>query len=469
MILKASQRGGGKQLALHLLNSADNEHVELHELRGFVSEDLPGALKEAHAISQATKCRQYLFSVSLNPPQSEDVPVAVFEEAIRRIEEKTGLAGQPRAIVFHEKEGRRHAHCVWSRIDAEELRAINLPFFKDKLNRIARELYIEQGWTMPRGFVESAARDPRNYTLAEYQQARRLGREARDLKALMQDCWAISDSRAAFTQALKERGFILAKGDRRGHVAVTPEGEALSIARYVGKKAKEIRARLGEPDDLPGVAQAQAEAARDMAGMVNRVIGEARRQHAQAMAPLEARRRKMAERHRAERAALQERQKARWETESRQRAAQLRKGVKGLLDRITGRRGRIERQAVTEALAALKRDEGQRADLRAAQMVERRLMQADIRRGRDAHAGILRELRADRELFRGQSDAPRRPSAVGRDDAPAQQDRTSPLVQEFRLRADPTASPSPPTPQARLRRLEVGRPARQPSQPLHER
>lgn len=167
MILKASQRGGGKQLALHLLNSTDNEHVQIHKLRGFVSEDLPGALKEAHAISQATKCRQYLFSVSLNPPQTEDVPVAVFEEAIRRIEEKTGLAGQPRAIVFHEKEGRRHAHCVWSRIDAEELRAINLPFFKDKLNRIARELYIEQGWTMPRGFVESSARDPRNYTLAE--------------------------------------------------------------------------------------------------------------------------------------------------------------------------------------------------------------------------------------------------------------------------------------------------------------
>jgi hypothetical protein len=26
------------------------------------------------------------------------------------------LNGQPRVIVFHEKNGRRHAHCVWSRI-----------------------------------------------------------------------------------------------------------------------------------------------------------------------------------------------------------------------------------------------------------------------------------------------------------------------------------------------------------------
>lgn len=30
MILKASQRGGGKQLGLHLMNSHDNEHVEVH-------------------------------------------------------------------------------------------------------------------------------------------------------------------------------------------------------------------------------------------------------------------------------------------------------------------------------------------------------------------------------------------------------------------------------------------------------
>lgn len=33
------------------------------------------------------------------------------------IERKLGLEGQPRAIVFHEKEGRRHAQAIWSRID----------------------------------------------------------------------------------------------------------------------------------------------------------------------------------------------------------------------------------------------------------------------------------------------------------------------------------------------------------------
>ena len=106
MILKASQRGGGQDLAAHLMKLDDNEHVLVHELRGFASSNLKDAFKESEAISRGTKCRQYLFSLSLSPPQQEQVPVKVFEETINRIEDRLGLEGQPRAIVFHEKEGR---------------------------------------------------------------------------------------------------------------------------------------------------------------------------------------------------------------------------------------------------------------------------------------------------------------------------------------------------------------------------
>lgn len=61
MILKASQRGGAKQLGLHLLRMDDNDHVEIHEIRGFTSYNLIGALKEAQAVSQGTKCKQFLY------------------------------------------------------------------------------------------------------------------------------------------------------------------------------------------------------------------------------------------------------------------------------------------------------------------------------------------------------------------------------------------------------------------------
>ena len=36
MILKGNRRGGAVQMALHLLNSEDNEHVTIHEMRGFI-------------------------------------------------------------------------------------------------------------------------------------------------------------------------------------------------------------------------------------------------------------------------------------------------------------------------------------------------------------------------------------------------------------------------------------------------
>ncbi|MGI9507909.1 MAG: relaxase/mobilization nuclease domain-containing protein [Geminicoccaceae bacterium] len=156
MILKASQRAGGTQLALHLLNDRDNDHVELHELRGFISDNLVGAFKEAYAISTGTKCQQFLFSLSLSPPERETVPVEDFENAIAEIEEKMSLSGQPRAIIFHEKEGRRHAHCVWSRINTIQMKAINLPHFKLKLRDMSRQLSLEYDWKMPRGLMNSA-------------------------------------------------------------------------------------------------------------------------------------------------------------------------------------------------------------------------------------------------------------------------------------------------------------------------
>lgn len=48
MILVGNQRGGAKDLALHLLKE-ENERVEVYELRGFASGDLVSALRESYA------------------------------------------------------------------------------------------------------------------------------------------------------------------------------------------------------------------------------------------------------------------------------------------------------------------------------------------------------------------------------------------------------------------------------------
>ncbi|MEJ0038734.1 MAG: hypothetical protein WDO68_22105 [Gammaproteobacteria bacterium] len=141
MILKGSQRGGGRQLALHLLNATDNEHVRVHELRGFTADDLQGAFQEAYAVSRATKAKQFLFSLSLNPPPTEKVSTEDFQRAIDAAEKKLGSKASPGPSSFTRKTGGGHAHAVWSRIDAERLRAREHGFLQEKTLRVvARNL-----------------------------------------------------------------------------------------------------------------------------------------------------------------------------------------------------------------------------------------------------------------------------------------------------------------------------------------
>ena len=56
--------------------------------------------------------------------------------------------------------------------------------------------------------MERCERNPYNYSLAEWQQAKRVGEDPHRLKKLFQDCWAISDSKKAFAQTLKTMACI---------------------------------------------------------------------------------------------------------------------------------------------------------------------------------------------------------------------------------------------------------------------
>ena len=56
MILNGNQRGGSLKLTAHLLNDKENDHVEVHELRGFSADDLRGAFQETDAIAKGTRC-----------------------------------------------------------------------------------------------------------------------------------------------------------------------------------------------------------------------------------------------------------------------------------------------------------------------------------------------------------------------------------------------------------------------------
>jgi len=360
MILHGNQRGGARDLALHLLKD-ENDHVDVHELRGFISQDLESALKESHVISKGTRAKQYLYSLSLNPPKSERVSTKAFESAIDRVEKELGLNGQPRAIVFHEKEGRRHAHTVWSRIDTKEMKAIPLPYTKLKLKEISKQLYLEHGWQMPKGFLDKRERDPNNFTLQQWQQAKRIGKNPKQIKQVLQDSWAVSDDRTSFENALQERGYKLAKGDRRGYVVLDQRCEVFSVSKkWVGVTANAVREKLGSGDTLPSVTQTRSRIAKDMQGQLQSLKAHQTKAIDTRQQEIDDLHTSLVTRQKLERAKQRAVQEQRWKEETRQRQAKFRTGIRGLVDRVTGRYAELKKQNERDTYLAQQRDQRQR-------------------------------------------------------------------------------------------------------------
>lgn len=341
MIIKASQRSGARNLANHLANTQDNDHVTLHEIRGLAGQSLHAALLEIDAVSKGTQCQQPLFSVSFNPPQDAEVKQGQYDAAFAKLEEKLGLTDQPRVVVFHEKEGRRHCHVVWSRIDVDNMRAINMSHFKNKCTEVSRELYLDNGWAMPQGLQNKAERDSFQLDNSEWQKLKRQGVDPRELKSLIQTAWQGSDNAESFKHALRDSGLFLARGDKRGFVVVDHTEKVYSLSRHGGLKAKELKARLGAPDDLPSIALTNVRIrniyTKDMLGKVNSL----KNQHKAQMRPYEEQKAALVKKQRAERREQQERHRLKRKETMKAVRGRFRKGVMGFFDKVTGKSERL--------------------------------------------------------------------------------------------------------------------------------
>lgn len=385
MILKGSQRAGAANLSDHLMNERDNDHVTLLELRGFISDNLSGALSETHAISKATRCKQFMFSLSLNPPKDHVASEKDFLDAADRAEKVLGLTNQSRAIVIHEKEGRRHAHVVWSRIDVDEMKAINLPHFKNKLRDLSRDLFLDHGWVLPDGLATYGNKNPLNFTLAEWQQAKRQGLDPREIKQAFQQAWERCNSQIGFRNALKDRGYFLARGDRRGFVALDVDGNIYSIPRWTGFKAKDVRGKLGSPEQLPSVSKARSDIRSKITDQMRGYIGQIKDRQDRDWEPLRDEHKAMKQSHRDERHKLKDGQETRWVDETKDRSDKLNGGLRGLFDKLTGKAKSIRLQNEIESTQCANRDQKQKEFMVVEQMKERQELQRRIEKLRHKH------------------------------------------------------------------------------------
>ena len=383
MILKASQRRGTQELAKHLLNGDENDHITVHEIRGFVADDLSGALQEIEAISRGTQCTQFMFSLSLSPPEYADVPIEDFESAIADVEKKLGLVDQPRIIVFHEKNGRRHCHCVWSRLKWSEhtqrMIAIRMSHFKLKLMEVSRFLFLKYGWKLPKGMQRASDRSPWQLTRHEYRQAMRFSQDPQALKALLKSAWEQSDSKETFAHALQERGFLLARGDRRGFVALDITGGIYSLTRWLDIGTRDLKARLGKPEALPAIRQAEEFLSARMSENLTDYIADAKQRAKEIRKPLVREIRAMVAVQRKERQALIEKQQARWIEETRIRVARLPRGFRGIWHKATGAYKKVRARNEAETRTALDRDRQELHDLVRAHLLERQDLQKTVK------------------------------------------------------------------------------------------
>lgn len=361
MIPFASQRGGGQDLATHLSNAYDNELTETAHLRGSVADDLHGAFKEWEVQAKAlTSCKKYLYSLSINPdPAQGPLTRDEYMDYIHRVEDALGLGKQPRAIVFHIKHGREHCHVVWSRIDAEREKAVQLAFDRDKLMRVTRSFARDHGLSLPAGYDKS--RQVGQVSLYEKDQERRTGLSKADHMRQVTQAWMESDGPKAFVQALAERGYILAT-DKRPYVLVDLYGGMNSLPKLIDDKTvrtADLRAFFSADypiESLPSVKEALKLAAAHRA-FVEQSMEEDQKpqrelaalQHAQEIRrrAVEAEqvqlrvqhdrlRRDLQTRQKIERDALRAQHLAKMRATRRQRYANRANGLAAFLGRVTG-------------------------------------------------------------------------------------------------------------------------------------
>ena len=380
MILKGSQRGGPKALARHLMNSVENDHVELHQVHGLASESLMDALLEIDASKGASRSNKPFYHLSLNPPEEGSPSIADFESAISAAENRLGLDGQPHVVVFHEKQGRRHAHVVWSRVD-EDGRLKRISFDKRHLQRLSAQLYQQHGWHMPIGLEEGGKALSTNYRLDEWMQSKRTGISPEEHKRLIGEAYRQSDGVTAFAQALKQQGYVLAQG-RRGYVAVSLDGEVHSVMRAVGKRKKEVEAWLGKPADagLSAVEDVQEQVKEEYAASMKQEVEQLKVAHAREMKPYGHELQALRKKQRAQRELLKGWQQQKFEQLETRLASRHRRGIMGLWDRLIGSHRRTEEQNRREREDAEARARAEKEEMIRKQITQRRGLKSGMRR-----------------------------------------------------------------------------------------
>ncbi len=259
MIIRGNPAGNVGFWSSHLLRDDTNTRADVVEISGLFSEDLPNALREMQILAAGSRSHgNFMYQANINPYAHEHLTPEQWKEAVDTLEKNLGLEGHQRVVIEHEKEGRTHRHIIWNRVDGETLRVADMG--GNYRTHTATQHELESRFDLTPTPTPSALDRKPVLELWEIRAAERSGINPATLKDELSELWRSTDSGKAFAAALDERGYVLAKGDRRDFCVIDPAGDAHSLARRLdGVKAKDVRERMADidRDSLPTVAEAR--------------------------------------------------------------------------------------------------------------------------------------------------------------------------------------------------------------------
>lgn len=265
MIIKTALNSNAGALFNHLARTDDgNERIRLVDIRGCVSDDLQGALREMKATAAGSRCVKPLYHVSFAATVGDQARLVTDEPWLKcaeRMEREFNLQGHARAIVHHFKDNRWHQHVVWNRIDPDTGLAAHLSHDRRRAIKIARELEKELKLEQVSSDRPQHRKEQRPPLEWEKESARRTKVDAGLVRDKIAETWGLTKNGAEFAAALDVSGLVLAKGDARPFVVLDEAGNfyALSARLLPGERARSIAAKLGDvAHQLPTLDEARA-------------------------------------------------------------------------------------------------------------------------------------------------------------------------------------------------------------------
>lgn len=261
MIAGATRGTGGDALSRHLLKRQNGQEVVVMPARGLAADNLKGQIRELVASAAHGRTSRPVHHVHIDPPPDCVDPDAVIENFLKHYESEFSLEDAQRAGVYHTKNGRRHAHVMWSLVRddgsvvslthdharREKVSRIvefehGLEFTKGKHNRSAAAALRKEGRAdvadaMTAAGLLDGKRPVAHSTPRQRAQAERTSVPLDEIRNQALAAWKVSDDAKSFAVALHAFGSVVATGER-GLVLVDRAAGTHALTRTLAAAAR---------------------------------------------------------------------------------------------------------------------------------------------------------------------------------------------------------------------------------------